>query len=192
MAQITIFIGNPKPRSFCQALGEAYRDGATAAGHEVRLFVLADMQFDPILHRGFDTAQPLEPDLQAAQAALKWADHLVWVFPLWFGDMPALLKGFIERIFELGVVAEKGSGPTGYRPLMRGRSARVIMTMNMPEIIYRVYFGAHALKLLKRNILGFVGYAPIRSRLFGMTDVVDTARRQRWCTEVEALGRAAR
>lgn len=191
MARIAVIVGQPKHNSLGEALGKAYRRGAEAVGHEVRLFVLADMQFDPILHEGFDEAQKLEPDLVEAQAAIVWADHLVVIFPLWFGTMPALLKGFIERVFQLGVMAEKGPGLTGYRPLMTGRSVRIIITMDMPSLVYRFVFGAHALKLLKRNILAFVGFGPIRTRLYGMVHAVDDARRRRWLAEMEELGRAA-
>ncbi len=191
MARIAVIVGQPKHNSFCEALGDAYRRGAEAGGHVVRLFVLAKMSFDPILHDGFDKEQKLEPDLAEAQAAIVWADHLVLIFPLWFGTMPALLKGFIERVFQLGVVAEKGPGATGYRPLMTGRSARIIITMGMPGLVYRWFLGAHALKMLERNILRFVGFGPVRSRLYGTVDVVDDERRRRWLAEVEAIGRRA-
>lgn len=189
MARIAIIVGHPKRQSFCAGLADAYRRGAEAAEHEIRLFRLAEMRFDPILHEGFDKRQQLEPDLATAQAAIVWCEHLVLVFPLWFGSMPALLKGFIERVFEEGVVAEKG--PKGYRPLMNGRSARIILTMAMPSLIYRWYYGAHGLRLLKRNILAFVGFGPIRARLYGMVEIASDERRRRWLAEAEALGRQA-
>jgi putative NADPH-quinone reductase len=191
MTRIAIVVGQPKHKSFCEALAEAYRRGAEASGHEVRLFVLANMSFDPILHEGFDRPQKLEPDLAEAQAAIIWAEHLVLIFPLWFGSMPALLNGFFERVYEPGVMAEKRAVGGGFRPLMKGRSARIIITMNMPSLVYRYYFGAHALKLIKRNILGFVGFGPIRSRLYGMVEGVNDARRRGWLAEVEAMGHGA-
>lgn len=191
MARITVIVGQPKQTSFCAALGEAYRRGAEAAGHECRLFVLGHMRFDPILHEGFDAKQALEPDLAEAQAAMLWAEHLVVIFPLWFGSLPALLKGFIERVFEVGVFIAKNPAATGYSPLMKGRSAHIVMTMGMPSLVYRFIFGAHALKMLKRNILGFVGYGPVRTTLYGRVEAAGGAQRAGWLHEIEALGKSA-
>ena len=97
MRRIMIVVGHPQKNTLCEALGKAYTSGAESAGHQARLFTLADMQFDPILREGYRREQTLEPDLQAAYDALAACDHLVLIFPLWCGDMPALMKGFIER-----------------------------------------------------------------------------------------------
>jgi putative NADPH-quinone reductase len=151
------------------------------------------MDFDPIRHGDFDTSQPLEPDLKAAQDAMRAADHLVFVWPLWLGTMPALLKGFLERTFEPGFAIDDFSGRSGWpKKLLKGKSARIVMTMGMPGLVYRLWFGAHALKVLKRNILGFCGVGPIRTSIHGMVEAVGDAKRKRWLEEMEALGREAR
>lgn len=192
MAEIAIVVGHPRSGTYCEALADAYCRGAEAGGHRVRVFSLSRMRFDPILHDGFGGTQPLEPDLAEAQETIRAADHLVIVFPLWFGCLPALLKGFIERVFQPGFATEKADTPMGFRPLLVGKSARIIITMGMPGFVYRWYFGAHALKMLKRNILGFVGFAPIRDLVLGRIEAVPSERRRRWLSEVEALGRLSR
>lgn len=191
MTKVAIVVGHARRDTFCEALGRAYQEGADAAGHETRLFVLSKMSFDPILHEGFSQAQPLEPDLQRAQDAIGWAEHMVVVFPLWYGTLPAILKGFIERVLQRGFAIEPVAGVRGYRPLLTGKSARVIMTMGMPALVYRWYFGGHALKMLRRNILGFVGMAPVRSTLIGGVETVSQDRRRRWIADIAALGRTA-
>ena len=192
MAEIAIIVGHPRSGTYCEALAEAYRRGAEAGGHTARVFALSHMRFDPILHEGFSKPQPLEPDLETAQKAIGSAGHLVIVFPLWYGGLPALLKGFLERILQPGFATEKSDNLMGFRPLLAGRSARIIVTMGMPAFVYRWYFGAHALRMLKRNILGFVGFAPIRDTVLGGVESVSVERRRQWLAEIEALGYAAR
>lgn len=192
MASIAIIVGNPQVGSYSEALGQAYLRGADSGGHQAHLFALADMKFDPILREGYRRLQPLEADLSAARDAILACDHMVLVFPLWCGDMPAILKGFIERVLQPDLLNIQASGGTADWKVFKGRSAHVIMTMGMPGWFYRWYFGAHALKLLKRNILKFIGIAPVRSTIYGMVAAVDDGKRQQWLREVEALGHAAR
>jgi NAD(P)H dehydrogenase (quinone) len=120
------------------------------------------------------------------------SDHLVFVFPLWCGDMPALLKGFIERVLQPDLLAIQGSQNKASWSILKGKSGHIIMTMGMPGWFYRCYYGAHALKLLKRNILHFTGVTPVRSTVYGMVVGVGEETRKQWLREVEALGHQAR
>jgi NAD(P)H dehydrogenase (quinone) len=191
MAKIAIVVGNPMTDSYSEALGEAYRRGAESGGHEVKVLVLAKMHFDPILRGGYHKLQPLEPELVAAHEAMIASDHLVFIFPLWCGDMPAIMKGFIERVLQPDLLTLQAQAGKGDWHILKGKSARVIMTMGMPGLIYRWYFGAHALKLFKRNILKFIGVHPVRSSIFGMIEAVGVEKRKEWLREVEALGHQA-
>jgi NAD(P)H dehydrogenase (quinone) len=119
------------------------------------------------------------------------SDHLVFVFPLWAGDMPAILKGFIERVLQPDLLAMQRRGGKGNWKIFKGKSARIIMTMGMPGWFYRWYYGAHALKLLKRNILHFIGVSPVRCTVYGMIEAVGDDKRKEWLREVEALGHQA-
>nr|WP_283957670.1 NAD(P)H-dependent oxidoreductase [Ramlibacter sp. 2FC] len=133
--------------------------------------------------------------LQGPQADIAWAQHLVLFFPLWLGDMPALLKGFLEQVARPGFAfkadpAERASNPFGRKGLA-GRSARLVVTMGMPALVYRWYFRAHSLKSLERNVLGFVGIAPVNETLVGMVEQLGEAGVRKWEVRLRALGRAA-
>jgi NAD(P)H dehydrogenase (quinone) len=188
MCKIMIVVGHPQTNTFCRALGEAYRRGAAAAGHAATLFALSEMKFDPILRDGFRKEQPFEPDLQAAYDALAACDHLVLIFPLWCGDMPALLKGFIERLLQPDLIHRQDTDNAMNWSIFKNKSARVVITMGMPVSIYRFWYGSYALKLITRNILKFIGITPVRHTLFGMIGTSKPATRERWIAEVEMLG----
>ncbi|AMN38517.1 NAD(P)H-dependent oxidoreductase [Rhodoplanes sp. Z2-YC6860] len=189
MRKIMIVVGHPQTNTFCRALGEAYRRGATAAGHTATLFALSEMKFDPILREGYRKEQMLEPDLQAAYDALAACDHLVLIFPLWCGDMPALLKGFIERVLQPDLIHRQDTDNAMNWSIFKNKSARVVITMGMPVSIYRFWYGGHALKLITRNILKFIGITPVRHTLFGMIGTSKPETREGWIAEIEGLGR---
>lgn len=175
----------------CHALEDAYAQGAQAAGHEVRRVAVAQLDF-PVLRSQLAWQEGSLPTaLVQAQADIAWAQHLVLFFPLWLGDMPALLKAFLEQVARPGFAfhAEKGN-PYGKKGLA-GRSARVVVTMGMPALVYRWYFRAHSIKSLERNILGFVGIAPLNETLIGMVDELDAAGVKKWQDKLRKLGAAA-
>ena len=188
MAKIAIVVGNSMRDSYSEALGKAYLRGAENGGHEAKLFVLAAMKFDAVLREGYRRQQKLEPDLVAARKAFLACDHVVFIFPLWMGDMPAILKGFLERLVQPDLLAIKAAGASADWKVFKGKSARVILTMGMPGIVYRWYYGAHALKLFKRNIMNLLGIHPVRSTIYGMIEAGGDDKRKQWLVEVEALG----
>jgi putative NADPH-quinone reductase len=164
LPNIAIIQGHPDRRGghLCHALADAYAEGAEAAGHAVRRIEVAALDF-PVLRSREDWADgPLPPDLEAAQQAVAWAGHVVIVYPLWLGTMPALLKAFLEQLFRPGFAVAPEGGPKGWSHMLSGRSARVVVTMGMPALVYRWWFRAHSLKSLERNILKFVGIRPVR------------------------------
>ena len=191
MAKIAIIVGHPQQQTLCDGLAEAYERGARDGGHETRLLALSRMSFDPILRGGYRNLQPLEPDLQAAYDWMAAADHWVIVFPLWCGDMPALLKGFIERILQPDLIRRHGTESAMNWRIFSEKSARIVMTMGMPTLFYRFWYGANTLRLMKRNILHFIGIRPVRETLFGMVADVPTDKRLGWLKEMEALGKSA-
>src|SRR4029077_2705407 len=123
--------------------------------------------------------QPLEPDLRAAYEALTACDHFVLIFSLWCGDMPPILKGFFERILQPDLIARQNTESAMNWNIFKNKTARIIMTMGMPLSIYRFWYGGHALKLLPRNILHFVGIKPVRQTLFGMLGTSKPEKRER-------------
>ncbi len=174
----------------CHALAAAYADGARAAGHTVRTVDVGQLDF-PLLRSKADWDGGAVPGaLAPVQQDILWANHLVFFFPLWLGGMPALLKGFLEQVARPGFALSK-SGPNDKFPkkLLSGRSARVVVTMGMPALVYRWFFRAHSLKALERNILGFVGIAPISETLVGLVDGMKDEQRDAWLKKLSALGR---
>ena len=175
----------------CHTLAEAYAEGASAAGHEVRWTDVARLDFPLLRSQQAWEQGTLPATLQTAQDDIAWAEHLVLFFPLWLGDMPSLLKGFLEQVARPGFAfSAEGNNPFGRKGLT-GRSARVVVTMGMPALVYRWYFRAHSLKSLERNILGFVGIAPVNETLVGMVDKLGEAGVMKWQDQMRALGRAA-
>ncbi len=173
------------------ALAHAYAAAATTAGHQVRTVTPAQLDF-PLLRSQKEWEQvPLPSALQKAQDDIAWSQHLVLFFPLWLGDMPALLKGFLEQVARPGFAFRKeGGNPFGQKGLA-GRSARVVVTMGMPALVYRWYFRAHSVRSLERNILGFVGIAPVHETLVGLVDRLGEKGVARWCAKLQQLGRQA-
>lgn len=185
--RIGIIDGHPDgdPARFCHALADAYADGAREGGHEVRLLRLADLDFPVLLDRVSWEAPHTCSDLATAQALVAWAEHLIIVHPLWLGTQPARLKALFEQMFRPGSAFKAGRWITGR---LTGRSARIIVTMGMPALVYRFWFGAHGLTALKRNILAFVGIRPIRDTLIGNIEGLSRERRTAWLSHVRALG----
>jgi putative NADPH-quinone reductase len=191
--RILLIQGHPDPVSqhLNRALLQAYADGAEAAGHAVRRIEVGALDF-PVLRSAHAWHQePVPPALKSAQDDIAWAQHVVIFFPLWLGDMPALLKAFLEQVARPGfAVGPEGAKPFGHKPLS-GRSARVVVTMGMPALAYRWFYRAHSVKALERNILGFVGFAPVQETLIGSVDQLGEAGVARWRTKLRQLGRDA-
>jgi putative NADPH-quinone reductase len=175
----------------CRALEDAYASAATAAGHDVRRVDVARLDFPLLRSAEHWEHGELPASLADAQAAIEWCEHLVLVFPLWLGDMPALLKGFLEQVARPGFAFGRGTAnPFGAKRLT-GRSARVVVTMGMPALVYRWLYRAHSVRSLERNILGFVGFAPVRETLLGGVGALDAAKVDALCAKMAALGRDA-
>jgi len=194
--RILLVQGHPDPAGghLGHRLADAYADGARATGHEVHRIEVAQLDF-PVLRSQQDWLHgAVPPALLPAQADLLWCQHIVLVFPLWLGDMPALLKAFLEQVARPGLGRPGGQLPAreGMPPkLLKGRSARVVVTMGMPALIYRAYFRAHSLKSLERNILGMVGIAPVRETLIGLVDNLGETGVAKWSARLRRLGAGA-
>ena len=191
--RIVLIQGHPDAGAphLCHALAEAYAKGAIEAGHEVRQIDVATIDFALLRSQHEWELGLLPARLRPAQDDISWARHIVLFFPLWLGDMPALLKGFLEQVARPGFAfTTEGSNPFGRKGLT-GRSARVIVTMGMPAIVYRWYFRAHSVKSLERNILGFVGIAPVHETLVGSVEQLGEEGVARWKARMHALGATA-
>lgn len=192
--RITIIQGHPdaRVRHFGHALADEYAKGCEDGGHEVRRIEVAQLEF-PLLRTKEEFEQGVPPDsIKEAQNAIRWADHLVILYPLWLGSMPALLKAFLEQVFRPGVAFQYQSGGKMPKKLWSGKSARIVVTMGMPAFAYRWFFLAHSLKSLQRNILGFCGIRPTRVTLIGQVETMNEERRAAWLDEMRGLGDVAK
>lgn len=172
----------------CHALADACAEGATEAGHEVRRIDVAALDF-PLLRSPANWEQgSVPPSLAAAQDDILWAGHLVLFFPLWLGDMPALLKGFLEQVLRPGFAIERSDSHAMFKKRLAGRSARVVVTMGMPATLYRWVFRAHSVRALERNILGFVGFAPVHETLIGGTGNLAAKQAEKWLSALRKAG----
>lgn len=191
--RILILQGHPDSDTlhFNHALADAYRAGALAAGHEVRDIAIASLDFPVLRSKAAWDAGPLPPALHDAQQAIAWAGHIVLFFPLWLGGMPALLKAFLEQVARPGFALTRPAHGEFPQKLLTGRSARLVVTMGMPALVYRWYFRAHSLKALERNILGFVGIAPVHETLIGSVESLRPDQATAWLAKLRRLGREA-
>ena len=135
--KILVILGHPDVDSFCGALSKAYVKGALAAGFEVRELKLRSLDFDPILWKGYNKIQKLEPDLVRAQELIQWSDHMVFVYPNWWGTTPALMKGFFDRVFLPGFAFKYRENSQFWDKLLTGRTAHLIVTMDTPPWYYQ-------------------------------------------------------
>lgn len=176
----------------CHALARAYAAGAGDAGHAIRQVDVAGLDFPLLRSQKEWEAGVLPPALQQAQDDIRWAEHIVLFFPLWLGDMPALLKGFLEQVARPGFAfTQEAGGNTFGKKGLTGRSARVVATMGMPAIVYRWYFRAHSIKSLERNILGLCGISPVHETLIGMSGDLKPADAVQWIARLRRLGQRA-
>ncbi len=191
MRRILIVQGHPDPggNRYGHALAAAYARGAKAAGHEVRELQIASLNFPLLRTRAEWQHGALPAAIMEAQEMITWADHLLLCYPLWLGTMPALLKGFLEQALRPGFAIGEDKTGSGGKKLLKGKSARIVITMGMPVLFYRWYFRAHSLKSLERNILRFCGIGPIRESLFGLVEAVAPAKREKWLRGMEKRGR---
>lgn len=188
---ILILLGHPDRDSLCGALAHSYATAAGVAGHRVRLIALGELDFDPVLHHGYRQVQPLEPDLEDAAEAIRACDHLVLVYPTWWGGMPALLKGFFDRVLLPGFAFRYRRDSPWWDRLLAGRSARVITTLDTPPWYYRCIYRDPGIAQVRATILEFCGIRPVRVSRLGVVRNSTPAQRERWLALASELGSRA-
>lgn len=188
--RITLIQGHPdaQTRHFCHVFADEYLKGAESKGHAVRCIDVAAMDFSILRSKeDFDHGMPSD-SIKQAQDAIRWANHLVIIYPLWLGSMPALLKAFFEQTFRPDFAFEFDAPGQMPKKSLTGKSARIIVSMGMPAFIYRWFFFAHGLKMLERNILAFSGIGPIKTSLIGSIEDISENKRLQWMQKMYTLG----
>jgi NAD(P)H dehydrogenase (quinone) len=159
---ILLLNGNTETESFSKSICAAYVEEAQQARHTVELLNIGNIQFDPVLHEGYHTIQPLEPDLLDFQQKVLWAKHIVIVYPTWWGGPPALLKGLFDRAFYSGFAYKYHDKDPMWDKLLKGRSAHLITTMDAPKIWYQMMYHSAGTNMMKNAILKFCGIRPVK------------------------------
>lgn len=188
MKHIAIINGHPNPASFCYALAEAYKKGALESGAIVKEINISGLDFDPNLRYGYQKRMELEPDLLEAWNTIKWADHLVWVHPVWWGGMPALMKGFIDRLFLPGFAYQYRSNSVWWDKLLKGKTAHIITTLDQPGWYYRLFFGRPSVNQLRKSILEFCGISPVKLSYVGIIKTASDTKRKQWLERAYKMG----
>jgi NAD(P)H dehydrogenase (quinone) len=183
--QILVILGHPDAKSFCGQMADAYVANARDVGAEVRVMRVGDLDFDPVLHLGYKQIQALEPDLLEVQTNITWAQHLVFVYPIWWGGMPALLKGLIDRVFLPGFAFKYRKDSLMWDRLLTGRTAHLLVTMDSPPWYFRWVVRMPGHNQMRRTILEFCGIKPVKISSFGSVKGSTPEQRSAWLSDVK-------
>ena len=185
--KILILVGHPDTESFNLSLASAYEEGAREKSHQVKKVNLADLHFDPILHKGYKVIQELEPDLSQLQEDIKWSDHFVIFYPSWWSTMPAILKGVFDRIWLPGFAYKFCHNGILWSPLLKGRTARVFVTSDSRPIFARIIFG-DSTNEIRRGILWFAGFR-VKVKKIGPLKNISDIKKDKWLARAKKWGR---
>jgi putative NADPH-quinone reductase len=189
MKKILLINAHPNADSFNFALFEAYKKGAIAAGAELKEIVIKDLKFNPNLQFGYQKRTELEPDLLEAWDKIQWANHLVWIHPVWWGGLPAISKGFVDRLFLPGFAFKYRDNSVWWDKLLAGKTAHIITTLDKPSWYYRLTFGRPSVNQLKKSILEFCGVKPVKVTYVGPIRNSELITRTKYLEKVELLGK---
>lgn len=174
---------------FGHALAQAYEQGARDGGAQIRLMQLNQMDFTPVLSSGsYYGRQDLEPDLRVFQENLSWCTHFCLIHPLWWGGMPAMLKGLFDRALLPGLAFQPISGQQFSKKLLTGRTARLLITSDTPSWFWHLFYGAGHHKIMKHQILGYVGIKLKASHNFAQMRTASAAQREKWLWQAQKRG----
>ncbi|MDF2515429.1 MAG: NADPH:quinone reductase [Sphingobacterium sp.] len=187
--RILIINGHPNRESFNFGIAAAYKDGAEESGAEVRSINIADLNFNPNLQFGYQKRTEVEPDLLQAWEDILWAEHLVWVHPVWWGGLPAIMKGFIDRLFLPGYAFQYRENSPFWDKLLKGKSARIITTLDQPSWYYALVYGRPSVNQLKRSTLQFCGISSVKVTYIEIIKTSNTTKRNKWLFKIKLLGK---
>lgn len=186
--KILVINGHPDKESFNYALFQAYKKGVEKSEAEFREIQISELNFNPNLQFGYRKRTELEPDLLEAQEKLKWADHLVWIYPVWWGSVPALMKGFLDRVLLPGFAFQKREDSLWWDKHFTGKTARLICTMDQPPWYYRLVNKSPSHIAMKKSTMQFIGVKSVKITAIGPIRLSKDEFRQKWLTKIERLG----
>lgn len=189
MKKILIINGHPDSESYCFGLSAAYKLGAEKAGAEVITININALQFNPNLQFGYRKRTELEPDLLNAQKQIMWAEHIVFIYPVWWGAVPGLLKGFLDRTFLPGFAFQKRENSVWWDKLLKGKTGRLISTLDQPAWYYWLIYRQPSTYAMKKLVLEFCGIKPLGTSTIGPIRLSKPEFREKWLLKIENLGK---
>ncbi|MRI01414.1 flavodoxin family protein [Kriegella sp. EG-1] len=186
--KVLLINGHPDKESFNFSLAKAYEKGISKSKASLKIINIRDLKFNPNLQFGYRKRTELEPDLLEAWEKIQWANHLVFIFPIWWGGLPAITKGFIDRLFLPGFAFKKREGSVWWDKYLTNKSARIICTMDQPSWYYRIINGRPTYFAVKKLTLNFVGIKPVRVTSIGPLRLSKDSFRVKWLKKVERMG----
>lgn len=186
--KIFILLGHPDKDTKCGYFADSYEKGAREGGYEVRRVNLGDLQFDPMLRKGYKVIQELEPDLKMVQENIKWCEHFVIFYPSWWSTMPALLKGMFDRIWLPCFAFNFNKDRWGWKKHLKGRSALVVVTSDSHPFIARILMG-DTTNEIKKGILKFAGFSPVSILKVGPLKNISQEKKEKWAKSLFKLGK---
>lgn len=190
--RIFVLNGHPAQNSLSKLFVDTYVEAAKVSGHEVRVAHLHDLNFDlDYEFGGYSKTKPLEPQLETFLEDLEWSQHFVLASPMWWGGLPAKLKGLIDRAFLPGRAFDtRNPNKLGLpAPMLTGRTARVILTADTPGWFLRLVYGNALIRQLKGQVLNFVGFKPVKFTYFAGTSHPKAGKVARWTETIHRVGR---
>ncbi len=185
---ILIITGHPDKESFNYGLADAYRKGAKKSYAEVEEIRIRELNFNPNLQFGYRKRTELEPDLLEAQDKLKRADHIVWIYPVWWGSVPAIMKGFLDRVFLPGFAFKKREGSIWWDKYFTGKTSRIICTLDQPPWYYKWFNGSPSHIAMKKLTMNFIGVKSVKITSIGPIRLSKDKFREKWLNKIEKLG----
>lgn len=188
MKQVLIINGHPDQESFNYALSKAYIKGLRKTNAVISQINIAELKFNPNLQYGYRQRMELEPDLVVAIEKIKKADHIVWVFPMWWCSYPAIMKGFVDRTFLPSMTYQPIEGKALPKKLLKGKSARLIITGDTPKW-YDFFIRKSPVKhQFKYGTLKFCGINPVSITYIATIKNSSYSFREKWLHKVQRLG----
>lgn len=187
--KILIINGHPNPESFNYALHKAYKNGVITTGkHTIEEINVSELEFNPNLSKGYSTGVTMETDLIKAQEKIKSADHIVWIYPLWWGMMPAIMKGFIDRVFVPGFAFKYHNNSSKWDKLLIGKTTEIICTLDYPVFVFKLFFGEGGVRVMRKMVLDFCGLKTTKTTYIGQVKPSTQEQRKNWLDKVQKLG----
>lgn len=188
--KVVIVFNHPYEGSFGNAILNSVTKGLKDANHEIDLMHLDNDGFNPVMSKAdlkaFVDHKPVDSQVIDYNERLEKADHLIFIFPIWWDLMPALTKGFIDRVLTPGVVYDHHPRGFGLLPLLKNlKGVTVITTMNKPKIMYSLLIGNLIKKAMIKSVFKTMGYKNLKWISYNMVKSVSQEKRVKWLTAIE-------